>query len=196
MIAGGELIEHCIKEKLWHFESVDGAKAHVGPNSLDVRLNSHFLVMTSPTSSEPFDITLDEDSRKLFNEVEANEIIVNPGDFILACSMERIDCSQTIGVKTQDDITVPMIFTQHYDGRSTLARLGLLSHVSAGFGDFNFKGAFTLEIKNLGNYPLVLRKGMRIGQVYFEQTLFPKKYEGYDQTDFKPAYPRTGSGRF
>lgn len=196
MIAGGNLIEECFRSGIWTFESVDNEPPHIGPNSCDVRLNSHFLVMKDKKSPKPFDIVSDPDSKKLYDQLELDEIILNPGDFVLACSMERVDCSQTVGIKTQDEITVPMQFTQHYDGRSTLARLGLLSHVSAGFGDFNFKGAFTLELKNLGKFPLILKKGMRIGQIYFEQTVFPKQYEGYDQTDFKPAYPRTGGGRF
>ena len=88
-------------------------------------------------------------------------------------------------------------FVQHYEGRSTLGRMGIQSHVTAGFGDYGFKGSFTLELINNSPWPIKLKKNMRIGQVYFEALLGERKlYDGYDQTDCKPQFPKLGKNRF
>ncbi len=86
-----------------------------------------------------------------------------------------------------------------YEGRSTCARIGLASHITAGFGDYGFAGSFTLEIVNHAHYPIQLRPGMRIGQVAFDEVLEPELYTGaYSGTNHSdgPVPPKLGPDRF
>lgn len=157
----------------------------IGSNSIDVTLGNTILIMENKPIAEAIDLDLPLPDN-IYTEVVISEkgYRLDPGDFILGAVMERFDINPTLKL------------VQHYDGRSTMARLGILSHVSAGFGDYGFNGAFTLEIKNLGNCAILLKPGMRIGQVYFQKVDGPIEYDGYTQSDFKPGLPRLGKDRF
>lgn len=197
MLLGGQVLEELLGVKdhhyglfgIWSYRSLDAAPPAIGPNSLDVRLAPVVLKMTP--SSSPINPAEVENSENIYEKLDITEsgILLNPGDFLLGSAMESIDCSTPIGLNSDT-------YVQHYDGRSTMARLGIQSHVSAGFGDYGFRGAFTLEICNHGVRPVQLFPGMRIGQVYFTQAFGPKLYSGYDQTNFEPQLPRLGKGRF
>jgi dCTP deaminase len=125
---------------------------------------------------------------------------LNPGAFALGCTRERFDCQAMVlgtpvaaGVVSNERAFAPM-----YEGRSTLARVGLMSHLSAGFGDWGFQGAFTLELFNCFPRPIMLSPGMRIGQVYFVEVMGATAYAGaYSQEDHydKPRPPKLGPGR-
>lgn len=200
MTLSGKMIQQLIDEGIWTYYSLDGAVPNIGPNSMDVRLSPHILVM-SP-SDKPIIPGAIQNLSDIYTEqtLDMDGIVLYPGEFILGSAMERIDCSKpwsrhiNAGVAKVSD---PHFYAQHYDGRSTMARIGIQSHVSAGFGDAGFKGAFTMEICNQGTRPVQLVPGMRIGQVYFERIDGPiSMYDGYDQSDFKPQLPRLGPGRF
>lgn len=162
-----------------------------GPNSIDVTLSKYIL---EPTEQGDV-LDLEVDREDLYKEKEVKHSLnFWRGAFMLGSTQEVIDCSKPVKVDGEFKYFIPM-----YEGRSTLARLGLLSHLSAGFGDYGFKGSFTLELKNVGSWILKLKPGMRIGQVYFEEVdedVMGSYYEGYDQTDGKPQAPRLGKGRF
>lgn len=116
-------------------------------------------------------------------------VIIMPGAVTLSIVREAINCNNS---------AYGDLFVQRYNGRSTLGRMFLQSHMTAGEGDYGFSGAFVLEIKNSGGQPISLRPEQRVGQVYFEKVhdykLGCSKYHGYDHME-KPAAARTGAGR-
>lgn len=86
---------------------------------------------------------------------------LGPGDFILASTAERVELSPSIAARVE--------------GKSSLGRLGLAVHVTAGFIDPGFEGEITLEIANLGDATIVLYQGMRVAQIVFEPVTPPEK---------------------
>ena len=80
--------------------------------------------------------------------------MLQPGQFVLGATVERI--------------SLPDNMMARFDGKSSLGRLGLCTHVTAGFIDAGFIGTITVELKNENSFPIMLTPGMRIGQVSFE----------------------------
>ena len=80
--------------------------------------------------------------------------MLQPGQFVLGATVEKI--------------SLPDNMMARFDGKSSLGRLGLCTHVTAGFIDAGFIGTITVELKNENNFPIMLKPGMRIGQVSFE----------------------------
>lgn len=116
----------------------------VGPNSYDVRLGNQLAVYTSlPLDSRA------ENLSEMFTIPEEGWVL-QPGILYLGSTVEEIG----------SDHYIPM-----YEGRSSMARLGIQSHLSAGFGDVGFKSQWTLEISVI--HPVRIYAGDRIGQVYF-----------------------------
>ena len=121
----------------------------VGPNSVDVRLDSKLKVYKL-TSDEYLD-TRSKNSTTII-EIPSTGLVLRPGVLYLGTTVDEIG----------SDHHVPM-----YEGRSSMARLGLQSHVSAGFGDIGFKSNWTLEL--VCTHPIKIYSNMRIGQVYFHR---------------------------
>lgn len=190
MLIGNKLIKQNLQDNKLKVSYAPEAnqELNIGTNSIDVTL-SKYIYTTGGYPLETGVPLIDPESVDVFDLYKPTTIseygyILKRNEFILASVEQAFDCDS-------------LNWCQMYEGRSTLARLGILTHVSAGFGDVGFKGAFTLEIKNLSPHHIVLRQGMRIGQVYFEEvTDVDTTYDGYDQTDFKPQLPRLGKGRF
>jgi dCTP deaminase len=125
----------------------------VQPSSIDVRLDDRFLVFRSHTRAV---IDVKEDLTDLTEMVRADEeepFILHPGEFVLGATAER--------VALPDDIV------GRIEGKSSLGRLGLLIHTTAGFVDAGFEGYLTLELSNVATLPITLYPGMKIGQVSF-----------------------------
>lgn len=175
-------------------------KKTIGPNSIDVTLGQwiyetqfvkNFVDPLDPNTNPWQDIPI-----SISTICEGESYVINPGQCILACTRERFDCSMPIwnpNTKTHDH------FKQDIDGRSTVGRLFLAVHMTAGFGDYGFQGAFTLEIKNLFDRPIKLYPGMRIAQVFFTQVGSPGSYSGaYSSDDHynMPVMPVLGKDRF
>jgi dCTP deaminase len=83
-----------------------------------------------------------------------NGYMLQPGQFVLGATVEKI--------------SLPNNMMARFDGKSSLGRLGLCTHVTAGFIDAGFIGTVTVELKNENSFPIMLKPGMRIGQVSFE----------------------------
>lgn len=188
MILSGETLRDLFTSGTWK-TNVKPRSLHYNPNSIDVTLSPNFYVTRStnnildPYTSSPEDF--------FYLMKDQKELLLLPKQFILASVNERFDCSEPVNGNRY--------FTQIYDGRSTIARLGVLSHISAGYGDYGFTGAFTLEIVNNSPWVIKLHAGMRIGQVYFEELDSKAKdmvYQGYKQQDCIPGLPRLGINRF
>jgi len=168
----------------------------VGPNSVDVTLSQHFLSQRIPKTNPEGIIDPWEEDSLSWQPFEVNEdqgYVLHPGKFILSCTRERIQCNEPLHIDGKD-----RYFVQAYDGRSTMGRLGVASHVTAGFGDYGFQGAFTLELFCM-EHPFRLRAKMRIGQVYITETEKPLVYKGAytGKNHFnRPQPPKIGRERF
>ncbi len=132
------------------------------PSSVDVRLDRGFRLFDN--HKYPF-IDPAEDQPELTRLVEvANDeaFILHPGEFVLGATYERISLP--------DDVAARL------EGKSSLGRLGLLTHSTAGFIDPGFSGHVTLELSNVSTLPIKLWPGMKIGQVCYFQLSSPSEH--------------------
>ncbi|CAN2246635.1 MAG: dCTP deaminase [Candidatus Nanopelagicaceae bacterium] len=130
-------------------EPFDGAM--IQPSSVDVRLDRFFRVFENHKYSV-IDPSIEQVDLTREVAVEANEeFILHPGEFVLA--------------STYEVITLPDDIAGRLEGKSSLGRLGLLTHSTAGFIDPGFSGHITLELSNVANLPVKLFPGMKIGQL-------------------------------
>ena len=125
----------------------------VQPSSVDVRVDCRFRVFHN--ARHPFiDVRKPMDDLTELVEVANSEpFILHPGEFVLGQSLER--------VRLPDDLVARL------EGKSSLGRLGLLIHSTAGFVDAGFEGNLTLELSNVANLPITIYFGMPIGQISF-----------------------------
>ena len=125
----------------------------VQPSSIDVRLDRFFRLFDN--HKYPFiDPAVDQPELTRFVEVDADQpFILHPGEFVLGSTFEL--------VSLPDDVAARL------EGKSSLGRLGLLTHSTAGFIDPGFSGHVTLELSNVATLPIKLWPGMKIGQMCF-----------------------------
>ena len=126
-------------------------EAMIQPSSVDVRLDKFFRVFENHKYSV-IDPSIEQS--ELTREVVAEDgeaVILHPGEFVLA--------------STYEIITLPDDIAGRLEGKSSLGRLGLLTHSTAGFIDPGFSGHITLELSNVANLPVKLFPGMKIGQL-------------------------------
>ena len=127
------------------------AESMVQPSSVDVRLDRFFRVFENHKYSV-IDPSIEQSELTREVIVEPNEhFILHPGEFVLA--------------STYEVITLPDDIAGRLEGKSSLGRLGLLTHSTAGFIDPGFSGHITLELSNVANLPVKLFPGMKIGQL-------------------------------
>jgi len=127
------------------------AESMVQPSSVDVRLDRFFRVFENHRYSV-IDPSIEQSELTREVVVEPNEhFILHPGEFVLA--------------STYEIITLPDDIAGRLEGKSSLGRLGLLTHSTAGFIDPGFSGHITLELSNVANLPVKLFPGMKIGQL-------------------------------
>ena len=123
----------------------------IQPSSIDVRLDKFFRVFENH-KYEVIDPSLEQPELTREIEVKNNEhFILHPGEFVLA--------------STYEVVTLPDDIAGRLEGKSSLGRLGLLTHSTAGFIDPGFSGHITLELSNVANLPVKLYPGMKIGQL-------------------------------
>lgn len=125
--------------------------AMVQPSSVDVRLDRFFRVFENHKYSV-IDPSIEQS--ELTREIAVapdEDFILHPGEFVLA--------------STYEVITLPDDIAGRLEGKSSLGRLGLLTHSTAGFIDPGFSGHITLELSNVANLPVKLFPGMKIGQL-------------------------------
>ncbi len=127
------------------------SESMIQPSSVDVRLDKFFRVFENhkysvidPSMEQP------ELTREVITEND-EPFILHPGEFVLA--------------STYEVITLPDDIAGRLEGKSSLGRLGLLTHSTAGFIDPGFSGHITLELSNVANLPVKLFPGMKIGQL-------------------------------
>lgn len=122
----------------------------IQPSSIDLTLGNEYL---SPIRTEE---TIDiKNNEPKYQRLNGNAIMLPAGEFILATTKEWIE--------------LPPNLIGRVEGRSSVGRLGVAIHVTAGFIDAGFKGQITLEIKNLSPNTIILYEDMRICQIIFEE---------------------------
>jgi dCTP deaminase len=125
----------------------------VQPSSIDVKVSNLFRVFRNHTAKV---IDVKEDMSELTELVEIKDdgvFMLHPGEFVLGSTVERV--------------VVPDDMVARIDGKSSLGRLGLIIHSTAGFIDPGFDGHITLELTNIATLPITLYPSMKVGQVSF-----------------------------
>jgi dCTP deaminase len=123
----------------------------VQPSSVDVRLDRFFRVFNNSQYTH-IDPAQQQDELTTLVEPEGEApFVLHPGEFVLGSTLEIV--------------TLPDDLAGRLEGKSSLGRLGLLTHSTAGFIDPGFNGHITLELSNVANLPIVLWPGMKIGQL-------------------------------
>ena len=122
------------------------------PSSIDVRLDRYFRVFDNSkyTHIDP-SVRQDELTSLVEKDNDDEPFVLHPGEFVLGSTFERV--------------SLPDDLAGRLEGKSSLGRLGLLTHSTAGFIDPGFTGHITLELSNVANLPITLWPGMKIGQL-------------------------------
>lgn len=157
MILSDRAIKEAVAQDRILIEPYD--ESLVQPSSIDVTIDRYFRVFRNHTM--PI-IDVKENLEELTELVEIPEgdrFMLHPGEFVLGSTAER--------VRLADDLVARL------EGKSSLGRLGLLIHSTAGFVDAGFDGHLTLELSNVATLPITLYPGMKIGQMSFIQMTGP-----------------------
>jgi dCTP deaminase len=146
------------------------------PASYDLALGDRFTA-PAPACAEPLDPLTALDDRRYQDHGPTDAYLLPPHHAVLALTAERL--------------RVPLDHVARVEGKSTLGRLFLLVHVTAGWIDPGFDGLVTLEIVNLAPWPVVLRPGMPIAQVSFARLSqrLRRGYHGHYQHQERPLPP-------
>ncbi|WP_280536709.1 dCTP deaminase [Halopenitus sp. POP-27] len=142
-------------------EPIDDLDQQVQPASVDLRLGERFLEFQRANIPCIHPASADEVSEyvtETFVE-EGDEFVLHPGDFVLGTTTERV--------------AIPDDLVAHVEGRSSLGRLAIVVHATAGLADPGYEGQITLELSNLGTAPVALSPGMRVSQLTFTKLTTP-----------------------
>lgn len=172
---------------------------NIHASSMDLRLGRHFKIYdhTKYAVLDPMQPETFKDIARLV-EVDDERVpfIVQPGEFVLGVTMEKIKIADYLVARVE--------------GRSSLGRLGIIIHSTAGFIDAGFEGTITLEITNINRMPVALYPGMRVCQLAFEEMSSPaevpyhkkksSKYQGQiypeeSKISLDPEFIKNGSRR-
>ena len=145
----------------------------VQPSSVDVRIDRYFRLFDN--HKYPY-IDPAEDQPELTRLIEIPQdepFILHPGEFVLGSTYEKVSLADTVAARLE--------------GKSSLGRLGLLTHSTAGFIDPGFTGHVTLELSNVATLPIKLWPGMKIGQLCFFQLSSPAE-RPYGSSQYSSRY--------
>ena len=125
----------------------------IQPSSIDVRLDKFFRVFDNHKYAAIDPAVEQAELTRLVDVGPEGPFVLHPGEFVLG--------------STYESVTLPDDVAARLEGKSSLGRLGLLIHSTAGYVDPGWKGTLTLELSNVANLPIALYAGMRIGQISF-----------------------------
>ncbi|ASU80605.1 dCTP deaminase [Actinopolyspora erythraea] len=125
--------------------------ALIQPSSIDVRLDRFFRVFDNSKYTHIDPSRQQDDLTSLVEHSDDDAFVLHPGEFVLGSTFETV--------------RLPEDLAGRLEGKSSLGRLGLLTHSTAGFIDPGFSGHITLELSNVANLPITLWPGMKIGQL-------------------------------
>jgi dCTP deaminase len=134
-------------------------RAYLQPASVDIRVSPRFLIFSNHryTCIDPRE--KQEELTQLVEVAEGNCFILHPGEFVLGSTLERVALGPA--------------HVARLEGKSSLGRLGLLCHATAGWIDPGFAGRITLELSNVAQLPIKIYPGMPIGQLSFARLSSP-----------------------
>ncbi len=156
MVLSDRTIQRLLAEGRIEIDPYDPALLQ--PSSVDVRVDRYFRVFRN--SRYPYiDVKQEQEDLTELVEIDGDPFILHPGEFVLGSTLER--------VRLPDDLVARL------EGKSSLGRLGLLIHSTAGFIDPGWDGHVTLELSNVANLPITIYHGMKIGQLSFVQLSEP-----------------------
>ena len=157
MILSDSDIRRRLDEGCLTVEPLADPELQIQPASVDLRLGREFLEFQRtniPCIHPDSEHEVEEYVTETVVE-EGEEFILHPGDFVLGTTVERVE--------------VPADLIARVEGRSSLGRLAVVIHATAGIVDPGYRGQVTLELSNLGTAPVALTPGMRISQVIFTE---------------------------
>jgi len=132
------------------------------PSSIDIRLDRYFRVFDNSRYTHIDPMRQQDELTTLVEPVGDEPFVLHPGEFVLGSTFEKV--------------TLPDYLAGRLEGKSSLGRLGLLTHSTAGFIDPGFSGHITLELSNVANLPITLWPGMKIGQLCLFQLTSPAEH--------------------
>ena len=127
----------------------------IQPSSVDLHTDRYFRVFRNDTTPYIDPKRAQEDLTELVEVNDDGAFILHPGEFVLGSTLERVALGSDVVARLE--------------GKSSLGRLGLLIHSTAGFVDAGWDGHLTLELSNVANLPIAIYPGMKIGQISFLQ---------------------------
>jgi dCTP deaminase len=136
--------------------------AMLQPSSIDVRLDRYFRVFDNSRYTHIDPMQQQDELTTLVEPADDEPFVLHPGEFVLGSTFEAV--------------TLPDDLAGRLEGKSSLGRLGLLTHSTAGFIDPGFSGHITLELSNVANLPITLWPGMKIGQLCLFQLRSPAEF--------------------
>ena len=147
--------------------------AMVQPSSVDVRLDKYFRVFENHRYPS-IDPSIEQPELTRLLEVDGGEaFVLHPGEFVLGSTYETVTLGPAVAARLE--------------GKSSLGRLGLLTHSTAGFIDPGFSGHVTLELSNMATLPVKLWPGMKIGQLCFFELTSPAEHP-YGSPQYSSRY--------
>jgi dCTP deaminase len=144
----------------------------IQPSSVDLHVDRYFRVFRNDTTPFIDPKRAQEDLTELVEVDDGQTFILHPGEFVLGSTLERVALGNDLVARLE--------------GKSSLGRLGLLIHSTAGFVDAGWDGHLTLELSNVANLPIAIYPGMKIGQISFlRMTTEAERPYGSDATASK-----------
>jgi dCTP deaminase len=161
MILSDRDIKKALKEGKIIIKPKPNLKEQLGSSSIDLRLGNNFRVFKHRKQPyiDPFDPTTTEGMTEEITVRKNEPYVIHPNEFVLASMLEWVEWTPDLAARV--------------DGRSSLGRLGLVIHSTAGHIDAGWRGVLTLELRNIGMVPILLYPGMRICQLIFEELSSP-----------------------
>jgi dCTP deaminase len=165
----------------------------IQPSSVDLRLGRKCRLFKARARVPFIDPRLKADDLTELVEIdELQPLVIHPGEFLLATTLERV--------------CVPADLVGRLDGKSSLGRLGLVIHSTAGYVDPGWQGHLTLELSNVSNLPIMLYYGMPVSQISFMRLTEPaerpygskglgSKYQGQDEPSPSQYYKNFPQGK-
>jgi dCTP deaminase len=132
------------------------------PSSIDFRLDRYFRVFENHRYPHIDPAADQSDLTRVVEPVGEEPFILHPGEFVLGSTLEVVSLPDDLAARVE--------------GKSSLGRLGLLTHATAGFVDPGFSGHVTLELANVATLPIKLYPGMKIGQLCFFRLTSPAQH--------------------
>jgi len=173
MILSDKDIKKYIKEGKIKIRPKPNFKEQLGSASLDLRLGNEFRVFNH--TRKPFIDTRNPETFKDMTELikikDDEAFVFQPGQFILGITIEKV--------------SLPDNIVARIDGRSSIGRLGIVIHSTAGHVDAGFRGRINLEMENIGMMPILLYPGTRICQLIFEELSSPVETPYYKKKGAK-----------